>query len=86
MNHEATAKVMHKKSTAAKGKAQSVEFERLKNGVTSNTRYAHPDDPESPYGGQSEKMVHPSMAHAKKHLAACLGDANDKEAAEGEAS
>lgn len=84
MNHEATAKVMHKKASGAKGKVTSVEFKRLKNGMTSTTNHSNPDDPEAPWGGAREEMVHPSMAHAKKHLAACLGDAG--EAAEGEAS
>ncbi len=86
MSSEATAKVMKKKIMGKKGKAMSVEFSRIKGAaMKSNTRYASPEDPESPYGGQSEEMSHPSMAHAKKHLAACMGDGSpEEEAAEGE--
>lgn len=86
MNHEATAKVMKKKSMGKKGKAMSVEFSPLKGAaMKSNTRYASHEDPDSPYGGSSEEMAHPTMAHAVKHMKACMGTGSpEEEAAEGE--
>lgn len=68
---ETTAKVMKKKSApAAKGKVHRMMFEKADNGMISSA--SHESDDGSPYG-QESKMVHPSMAHAVKHMKATMG-------------
>lgn len=74
MHGEMVSVTARKKSKMGKH-AMRVTFEKAGNGMTSSTMYPQMDDDgkESPYGGTEEKMIHPSMAHAKKHLMAMMG-------------
>ena len=70
-------KVSIKKKSGGKMKVRRMVIEPMKNGATSTIE--HEPDGDEGKGGigwmppKETKMIHPSMAHLKKHVAATMG-------------
>lgn len=79
---ETTAKVMKKKPMHKGGKKGMVKrmiMERAGNGLTSTMQHEPDGDEDGSWKPAPETtMIHPTMAHAVKHMKANMGDAYPK--------